>query len=85
MTLFRWMTDENNDEMECALCNSHAPLSEESCLSMPRRGEKHFVCEVCFCTEVGNALEYRQSHAPEARLLAQVANLILNKLDPGRR
>ena len=70
-----------NDDCECKACGCCVPLAEIEHPSAPRRGEMISICEVCYTTTCGNALLYGTDKSGVARMLCEIANHILLKLN----
>lgn len=71
--------------VECAACGCEAPLAELDHPDVRKRGEKVLMCEVCACTGCGYPLLTYKDDSGLFRAMAQIANLLLDKLDKGRR
>jgi hypothetical protein len=93
MSGYTYRETEDGDLESCALCHCEAPLDEFEIQDIPTKfarkqaGEPttHLLCEVCACTYCGTLLGTTASATarelgPHARMIAETANLLLDKI-----
>lgn len=83
MVKYELAMNEYGAPIPCKYCNCDVPTIDSRSLDAREGSKRVRVCEVCDTTLIGNILAYPEHQgdmADVARLLAQVANLILSKL-----
>lgn len=79
---FKYMFEEGdkNYPMECASCGCVAPLTKTKRRSSRAKEPEWCLCEICSGSFVGNASDYHELNRDILQTMAQIGNIILDKL-----
>jgi len=81
MPRYEMIFNTEDDEFEtCESCGCEVPLDRFPPMR-PSQADR-LLCEVCATTRIGNLTGVGDVDAPLARVIAQVANLLIEKLSP---